>query len=296
MGETVKRSYKSEQIKFRGAAPIDPERVTNVFLFRGPVSDAGYEWLEGLDSKPRLAPCRVPGVGYRPCEPHPGLFRQFAELNSTKEDIREFARAYGDLFNSYEARQSAKRKDGTVAFGATLGTWRQEIGDMRVLVNLWDQIKADPPQTTELKKIIRRTDKALGYVIVTPKGTSDETLAHADIPGVGLERFAPDDVLLPARFALQREVNKRIAEFPTVPWLAWTPDYHQRIIFEPSNLLAAMWIQFAEAMTGAFRLVRCAGDCGRYIQVGPGAKRAHTATCGSTCRQRKRRNPGNLLR
>lgn len=280
----MRRSTKVEEIKFRGAAEVR----TDPFIFRGLVSEAGYEWLEGLDGKPRLVPCRVPGIGYRPCETHPGLFRQFAELNPTKEGIKEFARTYGDLFNSYEGRQSANRKDSTVVFGATLGTWRQEIGVMRVLVNLWDQIKADPPQTTELKKIIRRTDKALGYVIVTPKGTSDGTLAHADIPGSGLERFDRDDVLLPARCALQIEVNKRIAEFPTVPRLAWTPDYHQRIIFKPSNLLAAMWIQFAQDMTGKFRLVKCV--CGNYFQVGPGAKKGHSITCSPKCRKRKSRN------
>lgn len=84
------------------------------------------------------------------------------------------------------------------------------------------------------------------------------------------------------------EVNKRIAEYVTTPRLAWTPDYGQRIIFEPSNLLAAMWNQFAQAITGDLRLKKCV-VCGNYFQVGPGAKRADTITCGVACRQEESR-------
>lgn len=278
----MKRPSKGDVIRDRAAKEVR----TDPFIFRGPVNEAGYEWLTGTDSRPRLVPVRVPGVGSRPCEPHPGLFREFAELSPTKAAIQGFAEKYGDLFSRYEMEQGAVRKDGTVAFGASLGTWTKEIADTRILVGLWDQIQTQ--QLTELGKIIRRTDKEISYVIKTPRRTSDVTLAHVDI-GSGLDRFDKEDVLFPARCALQIEVNKRIAESPTVPRLAWTPDYHQRIIFEPSNLLAAMWIQFAQDMTGRFRLEKCV--CGNYFQVGPGAFRGHKKTCGPKCRQRKHRDP-----
>ena len=283
---TTKNIRSTEE--FRGTLPIRPEAVTNPFLFTGPVSEAGYEWLKGIDGKQRLVPRRVPGLGFRPCEAHPGLFREFAELKPTKDSIRDgFARQYGDLFARYEPEQGAEREDGTLAFGATLGTWTQEIGDMRVLVSLRDHIKNQ--ELGELKKIIRRTERELSYVIETPRHKSDVILAHADIPGSGLSRFDADDVLFPARCALQMEVNKRVAEYRTVPRLTWTPDYGQRIIFEPSNLLAAIWVQFAQDITGDLRLVKCA-VCGKHFQVGPGARRSDSTTCGDACRQRKSRD------
>jgi hypothetical protein len=262
--------------------------VDDPFIFRGPVNEAGYEWLEGEDGKPRLVPRRTAGVGFRPCETHPGLFREFAELTPTRDAIQSFAGKYGDLFSRYDAEQSVARDDRTVAFGASLGTWRQEIGDMRILVSLWDRIKHNPPQLLELQKIITRTEKELRYVIVTPKRKADVTLAHADIPASGLSRFDPEDVLQPAMCALQLEINKRLAETPTIPRLAWTPDYHQRIIFVPDNLLAAMWMQFAQDMTGEFQLIKCEG-CGGYFQRGPGAKRSDATTHGDACRQLKKR-------
>jgi len=57
----------------------------------------------------------------------------------------------------------------------------------------------------------------------------------------------------------------------------------------PSNLLAAMWLQFAQFASGTFELKRCPG-CGAYFQAGNGAKRrADAVTCSDACRQRKKR-------
>lgn len=282
----MKGLSKSDAARDRGAVPV----TTDPFIFRGPVSEAGYEWLKGVDGKPRLVPRRMPGVGFRPCVPHPGLFREFADLSATRDAIQAFAGQYGDLFNSYAPEQCVEREDRTIAFGSSLDAWKQEIGDMRVLVTLWDHIKHDPPELAELQKIIIRTEKELRYVITTPRRKADVTLAHADIPESGLSRFDREDVLRPARCALQSEINKRIAETPTIPRLAWTPEYRQRIIFEPANLLAAMWMQFAQDVTEEMRLVQCECGCGRYFQVGPGAWRTDKTLFDAACRQRKKRN------
>src|ERR1700689_287489 len=150
---------------------------TDPFIFRGVVSEAGYEWLKGMDGKPRLVSRHVPGIGFRHCEPHPGLFREFAELNPTREAIRGFAVQDGDLFNRYELRQAVAHDDGTVSEGATLGTWSEEIGEMRVLVVLWNQIQGQ--QLAEIRKIITRTENQLYYVIETPKHKVKATIALA---------------------------------------------------------------------------------------------------------------------
>ena len=156
---------------------------------------------------------------------------------------------------------------------------------MRALVDLWDQIKHR--RLTNLRKIIELSDKGISYSICgrTVLLAHDEILLSAP-----MNRFAPKDVVLPARYALQKEINRRLRELQTltVPQLAWTPDNHQRVIFRPSNLLAALWLQFAQAVTGEFQLKTCEG-CGKYFQVGPGGKRADATTCSDACRQRKKR-------
>jgi len=263
---------------------------TNPFHVLATVNEAGYEWLKDDDGRLRLVPARIPGLGSSVREPYPGLFRDFAQLRTTSDAIRDFANQYGDLFSRYSLEQTAARKDGTIATGASLGTWAKEIGDMQTLVELWDQIQYC--QTSAIKKIIRWTNKSVGYVVKTPRRTSSVTLAHADIPGSGFSRFERKDVLLPAKCALQMEINKRIAEHPTVPRLSWTPDTpnrNQRLVFTPPNLLGAMWLQFAQAVTGEFELYACEW-CGNFFQRGPGGRRADATTCSDACRQQKSRN------
>jgi hypothetical protein len=251
--------------------------------------------VKGADGKPRLVPRVVPGAGFHTREPQPGLFREFAKMPPKRDAIQAFAAQYGDLFSRYDPMQSAVRDDGTVSFGASLGAWTREIGDMCVLVELWEQIQHK--QVAALKKVIKWAgNKKVGYSIKTPRRERSVTLAHVDIPETGLSRFSPKDVVLPARCALRLEINLRLAEHPTVPQLAWTPDTpsesggrNQRIVFTPPHLLAALWLWFARAVTSQFQLTECKA-CGKYFQVGPGGRRADATTCSNACRQRKKRN------
>jgi hypothetical protein len=267
--------------KYRGAVEV----LNDPFVFRWTVNESGYEWADGEDGKVRLFPRYVPGAGgvWR-YTPEPGLFREFAALNPTRDAIRDFAGKYGDLFDQWDLAHT-RVKNGRWAGGTSLDRWKAKIGDMRDLVDIWGQIQ-DERRHGELKKMIVRTENEICY----KRGPADVTIARDS----ELSRFNPRDVLLPARCALQLEINKRLAdtETPTltVPRLALTPDNHQRIVFGPCNLLAEMWVRFAQVVAGEFNLKQCA-VCHKYFQVGPGGRRQHTVTCGPKCRKQKSRDP-----
>ena len=259
------------------------------FNFRASISDSGYEWHKGIDARPRLIPRRVPGVGVRTEDAPPGLFHAFAKTPTTRDAIQRFAGLHGDLFNRYEMDQGVALKDGTWIPGASFGTWSQEIEDMRVLVALWDDVQGR--KVEKLGKLIKWTKAEVGYVLKTSKRESRVTLAHTQLSENTFGPFSEKDVVLPARYALQREINVRLSDHAAVPQLVWTSDVpkgHQRIIFRLPNLLSAMWLQFAQAVTGEFQLRACP-VCNNYFQVGPGGRRADATTCGDTCRQRKSR-------
>jgi hypothetical protein len=269
---------------------------TDPFIFRWYVEEEGYEWKTGIDSEVRLV--GRGGLGSRLCLYEPlrnsGLFLKFAHLQARQSTILQFAGEYGDLFDSYPIEETVVQR-GRMTGGGTLRSWKFEIGDMHTLVCLWEAIKKPHTQegTKILESVITWANGAVKYDIKTPRSHKSAWLTHPLDSNFDVQRtrFKPGDVLLPARYALQAEINDRIANSPTVsvPHLAWTPDYHQRLIFTPSNLLAAMWLQFAQAVTEEFLLKRCE-ECGKYFQTGPGGRRADAITCSEACRQRKSRH------
>lgn len=267
---------------------------TDPFIFRSRVSEAGYQWAKGImDGKPHLVPRLEPGKGFRLTEPRKEMFAEFARLDPTQDSIRGFADKYGELLDRHGTEDRVAHDDGTASGGASLKRWQSEIEDMRVLFDLWDNIQNH--RIAVLKKVVRweKTkdgDSSVSYLIKTSRRTRDQMLAHSKLTRSSLLiRFADDrGVLLAARCALREEINLRLSEHPTVPSLAWTPDYDERIIFKPPHLLAAMWLQFAQAVTGEFGIKQCL--CGRFFQTGPGGRRADADTCSPACRQRKSRN------
>jgi hypothetical protein len=266
----------------------------DTFILRNSVCDAGYTWEKAEDGEPLLVMQNKSGIGLHMQNLHAGVFREFAGLK-TRQDIKKFADKYGDLFNHWS--DPPHRYDGTSVLGRLLSTWTQEIEDMRVLVNLWDHIKERDHDA--LKKLIFSTDEGPEYVISRPKtGDHIEKLAQVTLPSGNRIQFAQNDVLLPARCALQIEVNARLSENATQPEITWTPDtnesggYGQRIVFRPKNLVSAMWIQFAQAITEELQMRQCE-SCGEYFQVGPGAAREDARFCKDVCRVRawvKRKN------
>lgn len=273
------------------------------------VAEAGYEWKQSVSSKPHLYERNVPGKGswiYQPLIENPGLFREFAELRG-KDDIRAFADRYGVLFDRYPDEKDHIREKGTywsmgAACGTALAVWQREIGDMRTLVAIWDSITSN--RIADLKQIVAWKNRAVDYRIMTPKHRASESLTRPGVP----HPFGEGDLLLPARYALQREINKRLSDefnesdrrhpsdefkgsdrkIACVPRLVWNADGSQSLAIVPPNLLGAMWLQFAQFASGAYQLKRCV--CGRYFQTGAGAqKRKDAITCSDACRQRKRR-------
>lgn len=275
----MRRASKPDEIVFRGAKPIQ----TDPFVFRWTVSEGGYEWAKGKDGKLRLYPQVVPGARIARYTPEPGLYREFAAVRPSQEGIRQFAEKYGDLFDQWDLMYTPA--SGGLVGGTSLERWKAKIRDMQCLVEVWDQIQEK--RLSDLEKIIVRTEHAICYEL----GGGSCVLARTGEP----TRFDPRDTVSFAMCALQREVNRRVSDTETpclvVPRLTWTPDArpHPRLIFQPSNLLAEMWMRFAQNIAGEFGLRQCA-VCSNYFQIGAGGKRSSTLTCSDKCRQQKSRD------
>ena len=114
----------------------------------------------------------------------------------------------------------------------------------------------------QLVKIVTWSNGGVRYSIRFPSGGFfNSWLVHpAETDSKLLKRFETGDVIWPAKYALQAEINRRISgedpELMIKPQLVWTSEMDQRIIFTPKSLHAGMWLQFAQAVTGEFQLKR----------------------------------------
>ena len=272
----------------------------NPFTFLCYVEKEGYEWARGkFDSEMRLVGrgglggrTIVRGIG-------PDLFLEFANLEQQSETIRKFAERYGNLFDNHGLEDWVVAR-GRILEGSPLNKWKTEIGDMHRLVGLWQAIKNK--RKKELGKIITWARGGVRYEFETPKSRNRRWLEHSSDEDFqrARNRFTPGDVLGPARYAFQAELNRRISspDNLTPPRLVWTrkslgPGVPERagslvLVFRPPNLLAAMWLQFAQAVSGRYDIRQCQG-CGSYFMAGPGARRPGAKTCNDTCRQRRHR-------
>jgi hypothetical protein len=289
------------------------------FEFLAFVSGAGYQWVRGRaffrETEPPpgallrlekvkppvgwyLVPRAVPGSAtnpQRPLEDHTGLFRDFAQLSPDRDAILAFANVHGPLLNlSYlvvPADVRGKLKSSSARPGESLKDWIAAISDMKVLVKFWQAI-VDRDIDTLSRFVEWSRDRVL---YVSPGSKKGAVLASSEVRPDTFARLQKNDLLLPARLVLRFELNERLARSSatTRPHLLLMANTDIRLSLCPANLLAALWLQFAQAFASNHELVACRG-CGKFFQVGAGSKRrADATTCSDACRQRAHRREAN---
>ena len=272
-------------------------------LFTWQKPNSGHEWKRKGRRKGAqyLVPLLGPKGKVTEYVPHPGLFRTFASVPITRDDLRErqievFAKGYGDII-ARPQDDHVRLTTGVemVRTHATMETWCRAIQHMRRTVDLWDRIK-DPERPGELKQFIIRNRGAITYRRLhhplERKHGNDSFVVIAT--GKKLAEYPVEDMIRPARKALQYEVQEALTDIQTpshaTPGLVF-PEL--RLVMRPVNLLAHMWLTFARVVSGEIEERRCEmfANCHEYIYVGRGAglQRNDTTTCGAVCRQKKKR-------
>jgi hypothetical protein len=103
--------------------------------------------------------------------------------------------------------------------------------------------------------------------------------------------FEADDPVSPAWAYLQQDLDLHLhhtaAEIATVA--AWDPKRGRPALrFEAPTLLAAVWLQLADAVSNDRTFGRCR-ECGKLFEVAPDAARTHRRFCSNGCRSRSYR-------
>jgi len=214
------------------------------------------------------------------------LFWSFAEvLTEDEESVCEFARDYGCLTRPKRLTEPSNPLKNYK--GESLGEWQRHRDWMQAAIKLWE---AHP--RSELAKLI----------------SWDEEKNEIDFPGIPVLRdfgfSAAETPYLPrfsslrdvARFAVEAILNYKLRG--KSGYHPWEDHYSGKRRFDvgfskgsislrPSDLAAALWLQFATAVAGDITIRLCQ-ECGHAFEVSSqsGHRTSRKYCPGGACRQR----------
>jgi hypothetical protein len=280
------------------------------------VSETGYQCLSttraaGSAGQSGSAECvaeRLPTKrrAYEPLVEHTGLFRTFAALPDDKDAIVAFADRYGLLVGGNEMMfvplpRGDRGARSTVVIGGNLGsvpaerleTWRSEIAEMRELSDLWCAAKA-----ADLKKLnLLLTWHGDDTVVYHHAGGRQEVVWRKKREPLPLSE---GELIKPAQFYLAKRLTQRLEgdkEHPALasPALIWDLDKNAPVlVLTPKNLLGALWLQFAQAVSGN-KVFRECDECSTWFEVSKAAFRINRMYCSGACKakayRRRREEP-----
>jgi hypothetical protein len=225
------------------------------FRWQRPASrKKGFQW-KGTGSEMCLA--SIPGVVFKPYQPHPGIFRDFARLERTPRAVLEFANRYGKLqerleFNSFDF-------------------WSQGIQHMNQLVALCD---------TVIEANRKRIHEALEPFLSAPYLANDDVIRPILQKKKRGEVISPNEEVNAAVICLIRAIAPQGRFNVEASW------FQGKVVlrFMHNDLLGYMFHQLGLALIGRRRFQQCEG-CGRWSLIS-GVSRSNRTTCMDYCRVR----------
>lgn len=249
----------------------------------------GYEWKRADKNSPwTLVPASLRVEERRPLESNSGLFLSFSKQDGTKESFKQFAQENG-LLQSRLADSS---------HGEELVYWIEAFSTMRDVVSLWEAIESANIET--LKKRITAERGVLSCETYPDfiKRRGRVTYGGSYVLMLGAYRGQEPDqfeYLNAARVVLVYEINLGLRDLyeSTKPMIILTRNSDLQLTLAPETLLAAMWLQLAQAASSHYALKLCPG-CRNYFTAGAGnnprsgavGRRADAKVCSEACRKR----------
>lgn len=207
-----------------------------------------------------------------PLTESPALFAEFAGLDyNDAAAIIAFANHHGPLlppnWRSY--------------VGEKLAIWQNEIAIMKEAFELWQwAINGDTEKLARVITIkkhetpLKLTNSAtlVGTEISRISGNGGKHYLNCD--DSFLRRLTPGDLVLPAKALVQAAINDYLSRLP-FNWI-FEPPVMAQLLFNdhseleqcliPTALLAAMWLQFAQHVSGEKKIRRCE-ICNQWADV-----------------------------
>jgi hypothetical protein len=203
---------------------------------------------------------------YRPLDEHTGLFREFAALEPNEQQVVAFANRFG-LLGSASHLELESKYGPVLVYAESLALWEEEIEAFKLALEAWDGVGAGANQgLIELKS--KWSAPGLPLAIRRAVHLDDDDPAKAALSVVRM--------LADARISKHIETRLRFR----------AKSSRLNISLVPTNLIGALWLQFAVAVDGLKSFNQCA-HCGASFEVSRDprtGKRSDALFCSSRCR------------
>ena len=242
-------------------------------------------------------------------------FHQFSEIETGEQAI-SFASSYGLLglpvssaeplsFThvpatlEYFGSRSRRRRQGE-----PVADWLEEALSVRQAISLWERVqllkdgKAARTKEEAVKMLVNGAlllFKVQGLKRGRPSFHLPRPLADAELDALN----DSDDPFQDAGRTLRQAVTEKLGQLPIAPVLAESEgEGLGALAFRPVTLLAAIWMQLAQAISNIHDLWRCE-YCGRLILIGWSSdptshgKRTNRRVCSDSCRTQWRGGDGS---
>jgi hypothetical protein len=225
------------------------------FSWQQPVSKKrGFRW-EGSGAAARLVP-RADAT-FQAYQPHPGVFRDFADVEPTPTAVLRFANRYGTL------RPAQTVED--------LGFWQTGIQQMSNLVRISDAVRS-----ADWTKIPEALQPFLDQAALA----STEDLRRLVQKKKRREEITRDELAHAAVMRLYHAIDPVGRLTGRGFWNSSTGNVEVRL--KAADLLGFMFLQLGGALIQGRRFRQCRA-CGSWFLLRPG-KRADRITCSGYCR------------
>lgn len=229
---------------------------------------------------------------YYPFRDHSCLFRVLAETGTDRDGITGFAERYGLLGFELDSGGSGP----WIGIAEPVSAWRFEIRAMRQAVDLWDMVSDGDDAG-----IAAWFQPLVSIVRADREGPHNRRDGGGESSGREIEAgelrwlrtnaeiqdlFDEGEMKLVALSRVQAIVNERIAARVS-PRMLWDSPARSSwgLYFVPSNLVGALWTQFAQAITENRDYRRCR-QCDSWFEIDHYRARSNRFFCSNACRSK----------
>lgn len=273
--------------------------MDELFDFSWTVAARGY----ALDKNGAVLTIKGPDYSarrYWPLRDYPALFQNFVSMKCTPENVLEFANQYGWLGLRGEGNRSRQREDDVparqcnpeahaaplmVGDGEAIDEWAWSQCELNRAVSLW-KMWWDNDQRG-LARVLRWADDQWHFRAYFPEESDQRLTPIAPVRGFPFDR---DSIMTVAAILVQRLINRMFASRRgfAVPRIVYDLDRRQQALkIVPASLLGALWLQFADAVTG-HKSYRSCIVCHTWFEISSKGRGAtyRKVFCSNACKVR----------